>query len=321
MTKLAVIIPVKNDAARLSRCLQAVAASSGSSHAIEVLVADNGSTDESPGVAARAGARVLVLPHLRVSELRNHAALATKAELLAFIDADHEISLNWISTAISTFSDTGVGAAGALYSSPECGTWVQRMYGRMRGVTRGRHDATWLGSGNLIVRGDAFAEIGGFDASLEACEDVDLCRRLRIAGWRIVADERLSSVHYGDPPTLFALFRAERWRGRDNFRVTLRPPIHFRSVVSLAFSIVVGLLLVSAGASLAISPVTPQALWIAMSAGLLAFMLWSVRAFRILAHSRRLAMSDVWQALAVAATYETARSVALIGRARHHRAN
>ena len=65
---------------------------------------------------------------------------------------------------------------------------------------------------------------------LEACEDVDLCRRLLGAGWRIVADEKLVNVHLGDPATLQALFRAERWRGRDNMKVSLRPPVRLREL-------------------------------------------------------------------------------------------
>ena len=83
-------------------------------------------------------------------------------------------------------------------------------------------------SGNLAVKRTAFQAIGGFDAALEACEDVDFCQRLRRAGWRLVGDERLESVHLGDPPTLAALFRAERWRGRDNLRVSLRGPLDAR---------------------------------------------------------------------------------------------
>ena len=42
---------------------------------------------------------------------------------------------------------------------------------------------TWLGSGNMAVRRSAFEEVGGFDTTLETCEDVDLCRKLRARGY------------------------------------------------------------------------------------------------------------------------------------------
>jgi glycosyltransferase involved in cell wall biosynthesis len=53
---------------------------------VEILVADNGSTDDSAAVATRSGARVLHLPNLRVSELRNQATSATTSDLFAFVD-------------------------------------------------------------------------------------------------------------------------------------------------------------------------------------------------------------------------------------------
>ena len=66
--------------------------------------------------------------------------------------------------------------------------------------------------------------VGGFDAQLTACEDVDLCNRLRQAGHRIVADPAMRNVHYGDPSTLTALFFGELWRGRDNLQRDLPRP-------------------------------------------------------------------------------------------------
>jgi GT2 family glycosyltransferase len=58
---------------------------------------------------------------------------------------------------------------------------------------RGRHQGCaiveWLGAGNMAVEAAAFHDVGGFDARLQTCEDVDLCKRLRAAGRLIVADE------------------------------------------------------------------------------------------------------------------------------------
>ena len=203
-----IIVPVRDDATRLRRCLQSIRSNGLPGGTTEIIVADNGSRDDSPTVAADAGARVLSLPDLRVSALRNSAAAAASGDVLAFVDADHELAPGWMAAADDCMRDPAIAAAGALYVDPPAGTWVQQMYGALRGRTQGRHDTEWLGSGNMIVRKEAFERVRGFDVSLEACEDVDLCRRLRSAGFRIVADERLRSIHHGDPPTLRALFRA-----------------------------------------------------------------------------------------------------------------
>ena len=131
----------------------------------------------------------------------------------------------------------GVAATGAPYVSPPAANWVQESYDNLRARPSSRQDVDWLGSGNLAVSRAPFERLGGFDRSLEACEDVDLCNRLRLAGHRIVADPALRSVHFGDPSTLRALFFGELWRGRDNARVTWRGPRTLRHLRSMLIPI------------------------------------------------------------------------------------
>jgi hypothetical protein len=172
----------------------------------------------------------------------------------------------------------------------------------------------------LAVRRDAFNAVGGFDASLEACEDVDLCRRLRAAGWRIVADEDLRSVHYGDPRTLRALFRAERWRGRDNVRVTLRSGLSARDLPSLFIPIVdLAALAVAIVAGLAWPFVGPSAATIATVAVVTVAIFAVLRASRIVTRIDRRTPLALLRACLVALTYDVARALALVTRASHHR--
>jgi Glycosyl transferase family 2 len=314
---LSFVVPVKNDAQRLNRCLASILASGGDQ---ELIVVDNGSTDESAAVARSAGARVLSLPGKRVSALRNEAAAIARGGCLAFVDADHELVTSWVATAVDVMHQGDIGAAGALYVAPADGTWVQRTYGALRGRTVGRADARWLGSGNLIVRADAFKAIGGFDETLESCEDVDFCQRLRDAGWRLVADERLVSVHYGDPSTLGSLFRAERWRGRDNLRVTLRGGVTVRDLPSIVSPIVVALAVPSVLAATAAAPFTGgRSLSIAVAATVVFTIIALARTVRIVSTGGHWKIAAVARALAVATTYELARASAIVTRAAHHR--
>lgn len=318
--RLSVIVPVRNDARRLSDCLASIRQDAGASTSTEVIVADNGSTDDSIITAERAGARVLSIPGLRVSAVRNAAAREATGDLLGFVDADHQLEPGWTAAAVDVMKDPAVGAAGARYLSPPDGTWVQQMYGVLRGRTTGTAETDWLGSGNMIVRRQAFDLVGGFDTSLEACEDVDLCRRLREAGFRIIADERLRSIHHGDPPTLGALFRAERWRGRDNLRVSLRGSLDLQTLPS----IVIPLLSLAALATLIVTPVFGLsigrfALWPAVVSIALLILLGAVRACRMALTLRRWDFVALSQAFAAAVVYDTARGLALVTRAPHHR--
>ena len=314
---LSFIIPVKNDAQRLRRCLASIAAGVGDR---EIIVVDNGSTDESQAVAQSAGACVLSVPRKRVSSLRNEAAAIAIGDCLAFVDADHELAPSWLAAAMDVMRPRDVGAAGALYIAPADGTWVQRTYGALRGRTVGHGDVRWLGSGNLIVRREAFDAVGGFDEKLESCEDVDFCQRLRAAGWRLVADERLVSVHYGDPSTLGGLFRAERWRGRDNLRVTLRGRVTLHDLPSIISPVVVALAIPSLIAATVAAPFTGgRTLSIAAAAALVFTIIALTRTARIASVGGYSGARAVARALAVATTYELARASAIITRAAHHR--
>ena len=313
---LSFIIPVRNDAVRLQRCLASIRAASGN-HSVEIVVADNGSIDTSVDVATDAGATIVTLPDRVVADVRNNGARVARGELLAFVDADHELSAGWTAAAIRVMQDTSVSAAGDDYDAPGDGTWVQRMYDNLRARHASVAPVDWLPSGNLIVRRQVFDSVGGFDTSLESCEDVDFCRRLREAGGRLVADPALRSIHHGDPRTLRALFLAELWRGRDNLRVTLRDRANLRSLAGVGLTMMylpVALAVAVGLVALPTSGVWPLALALLMLAALILF-----KTARLLGPVPRWLqrLRLLPQALLVAATYDSARALAMLARVGH----
>ncbi|HWW89111.1 MAG TPA: glycosyltransferase [Vicinamibacterales bacterium] len=313
------VVPVRNDAARLRRCLTSIN-DNQSGGRVEIVVADNCSTDESAAVARFAGATVLVMPG-RVSELRNAAAAVATTDILAFVDADHVIDPSWTKVAVEVLREDSVGATGAPYETPPDVNWVQRAYNRFRSHRGGVHDVEWLGSGNLAIRRNAFQAIGGFDTSLETCEDVDLCNRLRLAGHRIVSDARLRSVHYGDPETLSALFFSELWRGRDNIRATLRGPLSPRAIPSLAIPVIDLLCLATVLIGALALVVAPTARWpvtwlvVVAAAGFMSFSL--LRTARMTMGGGRVTPGEIVSNFAVACVYDLARALALVFRVTH----
>jgi GT2 family glycosyltransferase len=319
--RLSFIVPVKNDAARLDVCLSSIAKNEQPGTTLEMIVIDNGSSDGSPGVARRHGATVLEIGQGKVSLLRNHGAVSSTGDILAFVDADNEIDGGWVAAARENLRQPGVGATGALYRSPRGGTWVQRAYGLLRGRSTNRQATQWLGSGNLAVTRRAFEAIKGFDVTLEACEDVDFCARLRAAGFTLLSDPRLGSVHHGDPLTLRSLFIGEMWRGRDNLRVSFRRPIDWNGVPSallpvldLAMLVVLVVSLVGLAAGW---PGARIALATALAAIVLGALLRTWRARR----GEQVAVGAVLQLFAVVLVYNTARALAVVARTPHRNAH
>src|SRR5262245_20579621 len=100
--RVSFVVPVRNDAAGLAKCLRSIRANEQESGAIDIVVIDNGSVDGSSEVARQLGARVRVVTNARVAELRNHGARHASGDVLAFVDADHEISPDWLAAAHET---------------------------------------------------------------------------------------------------------------------------------------------------------------------------------------------------------------------------
>jgi GT2 family glycosyltransferase len=316
--RVSFVVPVRNDPVRLKNCLDTIAACEYPKELVDVVVADNGSIDDTPAVAAAAGATVLSLPGIAVGEMRNRAAQAATGDVLAFVDADHELGPGWIRSAIATLQMSGVSAAGAPYLQPPNATWVQRCYDSFRDHSEGVFDTPWLGSGNLAIWRQTFLDAGGFDTTLETCEDVDLCQRLRRQGRTLKSDSRMRSVHMGDPKTLRAIFWGELWRGRDNLRVSFRGPMTARDLPSVVIPVLTLLLLALAVIAALATP------WIGSNGPIAALAaltgcagLSALRALRMLRRLGAGSPLDIVRAWLVAVAYDLGRALSLVIRVRH----
>jgi glycosyltransferase involved in cell wall biosynthesis len=306
------VIPVRNDAQRLQRCLTSIVRNDYPRDLIEIIVVDNESNDGSAAAARGFGAVIIKSPGDSVAAHRNRGARAALGSVIAFVDSDHEIDRNWIHTALDVLSDPNVAATGSAYLTQPSPNWVQQQYDGMRSRPATREDVTWLGSGNFAVKRAAFDRVGGYNAKLTACEDVDLCNRLRLTGQRIVADPGLRSVHFGDPRTLKALFYGELWRGRDNIRVTFSGPRTFRHLRSALIPIAelaciaLGVFVLLAG-----HPLIALALWT------MAIVPAGIKAALIVRRQMNRGIVAAAQAFAVMVVFDLARAFALLARGSH----
>lgn len=217
---LSFIIPVYNDQANIARCVRSITALRGFQHdADEVIILDNGSTDDTHKILRQCGFSFEVIEHLHVSALRNRGAQIAKNDLLAFVDSDVELFPEWLEISVAALDDSMVVAAGCFPEVPMDATWVQRAWDIQQ---RGRQPSipfsiAWLPSMNLVVRREAFQLIGGFNETLETAEDVDLCYRLANQG-NIMCYPTMKAIHWGEAKDLATFWRKEVWRGIGNVR-------------------------------------------------------------------------------------------------------
>lgn len=240
-----IIIPAKNEAANIGRCLDSIREIDWDKNRFEIIVVDNGSTDQTVAIAREKGALVFIKPELTISGLRNFGAAQSTGQILAFLDADCAVDKNWFKAASIYLNNTdGVAAFGSPVVVPENGTWVQNTWFLVRGKADQVQSVNWLESANLFVKQEAFTAIGGFSELLVTCEDYDLTQRLKNVG-KLISDYRVRAIHYREPSTVSEFIKKEMWRGKSNYTNLLKRSIDLSEIPSLVLPIVYGLFLVA----------------------------------------------------------------------------
>ena len=201
---------------------------------------DNGSSDSTPTVAKFCGAVVYPKPGLSISGLRNFGAQVAKSSVLAFIDADCSVAVDWLRTASTYFSREDVACFGSAPVIPDNPTWVEQSWFLVRQKGKTVTETGWLESMNMFICKDTFVKAGGFNENLVTCEDVDISYRLRKYG-KIISDQRIRAVHHGEAKTLSHFFRKERWRGTSNYRGLSQHGLHPDELPSLILPLYFGL--------------------------------------------------------------------------------
>ena len=180
---LAVIIPAYNAAATLPDCLAALARSERRPD--EIILFDDGSTDETAAIARVAGARVLNNGKSQQGPAvgRNIGAAVSTASTIAFVDADvsvHPEALGRLEAPL--LSGEAAASFGSYDDHPKCRR-VTALYANLRHHwvhQQGREQAFTFWSGLGAMTADAFHAHGGFDVSFEkpSIEDVELGIRI-----------------------------------------------------------------------------------------------------------------------------------------------
>lgn len=239
MTKplVSFVIPVLNGEKDIARCLLSVQSLQFPRQEYEVLIMDNGSTDQTHQILHELNFNFQVVPKIRVGALRNRGAAMAQGDYLAFVDADVELTPCWIQEGLAAFADPRVVASGCFPGVPEDATWVQKAWDiHQRG---GQPESSlwtvaWLPSMNLIVRRDVFSAIEGFNEQLETAEDVDLCYRLGQQG-TILCNPEMKATHWGEAKDLRTLWRKEVWRGKGNLQGVLSHGLRWDELPSLGY--------------------------------------------------------------------------------------
>jgi glycosyltransferase involved in cell wall biosynthesis len=170
VASISVIIPTRNAASSLGRCLASVAAQT--KHADEVIVVDGGSQDETVPLARALGATVVEMDPNRSAQ-RNRGAALSAGRFLLFIDADMVLTPRVIEECLERSAH---GFAALVIPETFVGS---SFWARVRGFERSFYDDVWWMQAARWYRREEFTGLGGFDTELIGPEDWDLDQRAR----------------------------------------------------------------------------------------------------------------------------------------------
>jgi len=208
-----IIIPARNEEQFLPKALHAVQLLNYERGKIEIIVVNNGSTDNTKEIAETYGAKVVDVTTATVGKLRNIGAQSAQGEILAFLDADCVPSQDWLRNACALLAKEDC-VTGCVYFRPIKATWIEKAW--FSEGHEGRRQVKYINSGNLLMRKETFFRIGGFDDSLITGEDAEFCARA-IKQVRVIEDGAIRVVHLGNPKKIRDFFRREIWHGLGAF--------------------------------------------------------------------------------------------------------
>jgi N-acetylglucosaminyl-diphospho-decaprenol L-rhamnosyltransferase len=222
---LAVVIVNHNAGGFLRRCMRSLAAASGDA-SLEVVIVDNASVDGSPdaALAERADARLIRNTTNRgFAAAANQGIGATSSPFVLLLNPDAEIVGGTLASFVKVARERPrAGAIGALVRNPNGSIQPSarrvprlgealghaflgpllpsnpftRSY-TMAGWDRSsEREVEWVSGSAMLLRRDALEQVGAFDEGyFMYVEDVDLCTRLRLAGWQVLFSPELEVVH------------------------------------------------------------------------------------------------------------------------------
>lgn len=186
----------RNEGDRLRRCLASLAPVVG-----RIIYVDSGSTDNSVSLARAVGAEVVELnpsEPFTAARARNvgFAQLAKDRApvFVQFIDGDCELQPGWMAQArdfLEHHETVAVVCGRRRERYPQASIW-NRLIDREWDTPVGEAKAC---GGDALMRTAAFDQVGGFNPTLIAGEEPELCVRLRRANWRIWRIDAEMTLH------------------------------------------------------------------------------------------------------------------------------
>jgi GT2 family glycosyltransferase len=186
--RISVVVCSFNGSRTINECLQAL--SKVRYPDFEVLVVDDGSTDNTAAIAAQYDVKLIRTPNQGLSQARNVGWQAANGEIVAYIDDDAYPDPDWLGYLAETFRKADYAGVGGPNIPPREDGFIAACVANAPGgpahVLLTDTDAEHIPGCNMAFLRSALEAVGGFDVQFRtAGDDVDICWRLQERGWKL----------------------------------------------------------------------------------------------------------------------------------------
>lgn len=201
-----VIVPVLNAEKDIGECIESLLALDYPE--VDIVVIDNGSTDNTAILASEYPVRVVTEPRKGAYIARNTGLQYARGDIIAFMDADCVADKDWLRALARHYDDPGVaGAGGRLVAYPPKNIVEEFLsFGDLRIVhskkkkvlyrDKNRFLSGALGSANMSYRRSVLEAMKGFDETFSYFGGAyDLCWRIQSRGQKVIYDPNAVVVH------------------------------------------------------------------------------------------------------------------------------
>lgn len=186
--KISVVICTYNGARTIRDCFEALEKIDYPDY--EVIVINDGSTDETETIAREFPFRLISTPNRGLSHARNTGMHLATGEIVAYTDDDAYPDPHWLTYLADMFLTTSHAGIGGPNLPPPDDGWIAECVANAPGgpihVLLDDQTAEHIPGCNMAFRKTCLESIGGFDPQFRtAGDDVDVCWRLQEKGWTL----------------------------------------------------------------------------------------------------------------------------------------
>lgn len=172
---------------------------------MEIIVVDNGSSDESVKIVMDMGVRVLNCQKIGASAARNWGWRSSKTELIAFVDSDVVLAKDWTTSILKYFEQNVVGSQSVIWPHMSFQKRFIDNYRMQRKLiltggtgieldpSKGRY---LVNTAACVLRRSALETVGGFEEELLRLEDLDISLKLSSLGVLLPCPQAIAHVKF-----------------------------------------------------------------------------------------------------------------------------